>query len=211
MKARSLKLPLGAKIAAAMLLSAVGGGAVVATFFAPNSPAEYRQAASALSPVATAEAMPVIPKQVEPVRAPHQEDESATQIQLTDRERQVLARLASLPDLPVVRAPAFDVKVQNAPSAPATAGKIASATAPGAAKTAETPPPAPAGESVIARIQVVSVEKGRVFYRSVDDVMHTARAGERLLGVNGRVIAVDEHGAELQIDGQRMRVAANNM
>jgi hypothetical protein len=193
-----------------MLFSALGGGAVMAMFSSPNSLVNYRQEASAVGPIAIAEAMPALAK-VEPVAAAHQEDSSTTEIQLTERERQVLARLASLPDLPVVQAPAFDVKIQNSPSEPNAlakqGAKVANATAP----TAVTPPPAPAGESVIARIQVVSVEDGRVFYRSVDDVMHTARAGERLLGVNGRVIAVDKHGAELQIDGQRMRVAANNM
>lgn len=188
-----------AKLLAASLVGAIAGGAVMVAILTPEPQVIYREAASAVTPIAIAEAMPAIET------ALSVEGKSA-EVKLTDRERQVLARLASLPDLPLVQAPAFDVKVQNAPAATKTStAKVA------AAKKPAAEPAPPAGESVIARIQVVSVEKGRVFYRSVDDQMHTARVGERLLGVNGRVIAIDEHGAELQIEGQRMRVAANNM
>lgn len=188
-----------AKLLAASLVGAIAGGAVMVAILTPEPQVIYREAASAVTPIATAEAMPVIETALSV-------EGTSAEVKLTDRERQVLARLASLPDLPLVQAPAFDVKVQKAPAdtKPSTA-KVA------AAKKPAAEPAPPAGESVIARIQVVSVEKGRVFYRSVDDQMHTARVGERLLGVNGRVIAIDEHGAELQIEGQRMRVAANNM
>jgi len=118
--------------------------------------------------------------------------------ELTARERAVIARLASLPDLPIVQAPAFDVKVVEAATRTAAVAKTAASAA-------------AVGHSVMAHIQVVSVEKGRVFYRSVDEQMHTARVGERLLGVNGRVVGIDERGADLQIDGQHLRVVANNL
>lgn len=118
---------------------------------------------------------------------------------LTERERAVLKRLASLPDLPIVEVPAFDVKV-SAPEAP-----IGSA----AKEAHDVPATASSGAAVIARIQLVRVGQGRVFYLSVDDQLHTARAGERLLGVNGRVVSVDALGADLQIDGQHVRVRAD--
>jgi len=175
--------PQTAKLVAALLLGALGGGAVVVC--GPGLLARERPAASAQ------------PGNLAPVAAGTPLQAAVVEPKLTDRERQVLARLASLPDLPVVQTPAFDVKLNEAP-----------ANGPKAASVAARPS---VGESVFARIQVVSVEKGRVFYRSVDDQVHTARPGERLLGVNGRVLAVDEQGAELQIDGQRMRVAANNL
>jgi hypothetical protein len=194
------------KLMGAIALGALVGGAVVATLMSGGGKQRSLAAAAIVAPISRAEAMPV-----QVVDAPPEvsitPDAQHTEIPLTERERKVLARLASLPDLPVVKSPAFDVKVQNAPVA-----KNAAASGPAATpKASPAAPPQPAGEFVIARIQVVSVENGRVFYRSVDDQMHTAAVGERLLGVNGRVIAIDEHGAELQIDGQRMRVAANNM
>ena len=176
------------------------GGVVAALSRAPG--VGYRETAWAVAPIAATEA------KVDAAAARSAPEPSglvSVGVQLTDRERQVLARLASLPDLPIVQPPAFDVKVQAAP-----ASKPQAISAGSAKQVAETPS-ALRGESVIARIQVVSVERGRVFYRSVDDQVHIARAGERLLGVNGRVLAIDEHGAELQIDGHRVRVTANNI
>lgn len=186
-----------ARIAGALLVGLVMGGGVVVVVGPQQPQVNYREAARAVTPLSKAEAMPVVLEKIDP--------QSSASQQFTDREREVLARLASLPDLPVVQTPAFDVKIQGAPTAKTAAHKPVAA-------IQKTPAPTPTtGESVIARIQVVSVENGRVFYRSVDDQMHTARVGERLLGVNGRVIAIDAQGAELQIEGQRMRVAANNM
>jgi len=207
MKVTPLQSASKAMLAATLLVGAIGGGAATAFM---SRPAIYEKAAAAVTPVATAEAMPVM--SIAPDAQPAPPANPTQEIQLTERERLVIARLANLPDLPVVKAPAFDVKVQNAE--PPAETKTAAA-APTSAATPEAlkpgAPKQPAGESMIARIQVVSVEKGRVFYRSVDDVMHTARAGDRLLGVNGRVVTIDEHGAELLIDGQRMRVATNNL
>ena len=174
------------RLLGALLLGTLAGG----TFMA--MPASAPAAATACA----------IPSAAIPVPAPSPpaprvdpQDEPA----LTNREREVLARLARLPDLPVIQAPAFDIK----------GFEVTAHTR--IAKSAAVAEPPAGGESVIARIQVLSIEKGRVFYRSVDEVLHTAGAGERLLGVNGHVVAVDERGAELQIDGRRMHVAANSL
>lgn len=187
----------GVKLAAATTLGLLVGGGIMVVNGSQDPQIVYREV---VAPIASAQS------QAEAQDTPETADEVAAKLNLTDRERAVLARLASLPDLPVVKVPAFDVKVQSAPphASRQAAGK------PVLNKT-EAANPQPSGESVIARIQVVSVEKNRVFYRSVDDQMHTAKVGERLLGVNGSVLQIDSEGALLLIDGQRMRVAANNM
>ena len=180
-----------AALLGSLLLGLVAGGALVAVWGAPL----HRAPVPVIVPrVSSSDTLPS-PRPEAPARQPMTET-----LQITAREREVLARLARLPDLPVIQAPAFDIKGPDpAPRAVAAKSETAMQRAPVAA------------QSVIARIQIVSVEKERVFYRSIDDQLHTARAGERLLGVNGRVVAIDEHGAELQIDGQRMRVASDNL
>ena len=191
------------KLAVTLLVGLVAGGAGVFAIQTVGLSLGGEEQAAGHAPVIAPEPAD------DPIEAVTVETSSAAdpsrEIALSDREREVLKRLASLPDLPLVKTPAFDIQVQTAVPA-----KVANSPSGGAPQTPAAKPQ-PAGESVIARIQVVSVEKGRVFYRSVDDNIHTARAGDRLLGVNGRVLKIDEHGAELQIDGHRMRVAANNM
>jgi hypothetical protein len=197
------------KLVATLLIGLIaGGGSVFAVQTLGNGVASAKvDASGALELQKAAAVVGTQPEPTDQSRESHrQQAEDASG--LSDREREVLKRLANLPDLPVVNAPSFDIKALSVPV------NTSARTAKSPAHHTPAPPAAPeqpAGESVIARIQVVSVEKGRVFYRSVDDNIHTARAGERLLGINGRVLSVDEHGAELQIDGQRMRVAANTM
>jgi hypothetical protein len=181
-----------ARLFGALVVGLLAGAALMAVCESPLHSARAA-AASATPPPSRSQAPPASASPPPQAALPGTEAP-----ELTARERLVLARLAQLPDLPVVQTPAFDVKVMEAAARTAVSAKTAARAV-------------SAGESVIARIQVVSVERGRVFYRSVDEQMHTARVGERLLGVNGRVVGIDEHGADLQIDGQRMRVAANSL
>ena len=131
------------------------------------------------------------------------EKPSAEAPSLGDREKAVLARLAQLPDLPVTREPTFDLPAAQPSGKPEPAKSGAVNKSP--------PKAASEGKALLVQIEVISIENGRIFYRAVDGITHVAKSGERLLGVNGRVISVRKDEADLQINGEKLTVSATNI
>jgi hypothetical protein len=147
---------------------------------------------------------------------------------LSDRERAVLSRLAQLPDLPMHGEPVFRLTHPGSAAnehAPAMIGVgVRSAdTAParkethpreGAASELSVTSGARKGpldwEATLVDIEVVAVERGRLYYRAVDGMTHVAAPGQRLLGVDGHVVRIRGDQVDLQINGRALTVSATN-
>ena len=141
---------------------------------------------------------------------------------LTEKERAVLSRLAQLPDLPLHGEPEFNLPRypgasggrHTAPAAGESTTDI-SGTAPpqvatAAQQTARARKAEPAQEATMIDIEVVAVERGRLYYRALDGMTHVAGPGQRLLGVNGHVVRIRGDQVDLQIDGRALTVSATN-